>query len=78
MSRRRFQHLCEGDRIRVYSAGNRLDGEGTFIRFLEDGDEDFLYWINRRGNLNYTSLDAINIEKIRHDCCDRDRDRDLD
>ncbi|EJQ98122.1 hypothetical protein II5_05852 [Bacillus cereus MSX-A1] len=71
---RSFHDLCEGDRIRVYSAGHRIDGEGTYLRFIDDGNEDFLYWINRSENINYTSLDSINIEKLRHDCYDRDND----
>ncbi|EEM86016.1 hypothetical protein bthur0012_59970 [Bacillus thuringiensis serovar pulsiensis BGSC 4CC1] len=65
MTRRRFFDLCEGDRIKVYSAG-RYEGEGIFIRFTEEKHEDFIYWIKRNGNDCYTSLDAINIEKVRY------------
>ncbi|EOP78064.1 hypothetical protein IGM_06708 [Bacillus cereus HuB4-4] len=65
MTRRRFFDLCEGDRIKVYSAG-RYEGEGIFIRFTEEKCEDFIYWIKRNGNDCYTSLDVINIEKIRY------------
>ncbi|MCU5601126.1 MULTISPECIES: hypothetical protein [Bacillus cereus group] len=65
MTRKRFFDLCEGDRIKVYSAG-RYEGEGIFIRFTEEKCEDFIYWIKRNGNDCYTSLDAINIEKIRY------------
>ncbi|OTY70827.1 hypothetical protein [Bacillus thuringiensis] len=81
MTRRRFFDLCEGDRIKVYSAG-RYEGEGIFIRFTEEKHEDFIYWIKRNGNDCYTSLDAINIEKVRYgygyrygcdDDCDYDR-----
>ncbi|MEC5308803.1 hypothetical protein [Bacillus thuringiensis] len=64
MTRKRFFDLCEGDRIKVYSAG-RFEGEGIFIRFTEEKCEDFIYWIKRNGNDCYTSLDAINIEKVR-------------
>ncbi|PNK22218.1 hypothetical protein CBR59_31740 [Bacillus thuringiensis] len=65
MTRRRFFDLREGDRIKVYSAG-RFEGEGIFIRFTEEKSEDFIYWIKRNGNDCYTSLDVINIEKIRY------------
>ncbi|MDY7965613.1 hypothetical protein [Bacillus thuringiensis] len=65
MTRKRFFDLCEGDRIKVYSAG-RFEGEGIFIRFTEEKCEDFIYWIKRNGNDCYTSLDVINIEKIRY------------
>ncbi|MBY7110648.1 hypothetical protein ILT06_06905 [Bacillus sp. 17RED48] len=65
MTRKRFFDLCEGDRIKVYTAG-RYEGEGIFIRFTEEKCEDFIYWIKRNGNDCYTSLDAINIEKIRY------------
>ncbi|MES9780388.1 hypothetical protein ABWK43_05805 [Bacillus thuringiensis] len=65
MTRKRFFDLCEGDRIKIYSAG-RYEGEGIFIRFTEEKCEDFIYWIKRNGNDCYTSLDAINIEKIRY------------
>ncbi|MEK4841307.1 hypothetical protein [Bacillus sp. FSL L8-0152] len=71
MERRRFFDLCEGDRIKVYSAG-RYEGEGIFIRFTEEKCEDFIYWIKRNGNDCYTSLDAINIEKIRYEYGYRD------
>ncbi|MEI4605883.1 hypothetical protein WAG19_29225 [Bacillus cereus] len=65
MTRKRFFDLCEGDRIKVYSAG-RYEGEGIFIRFTEEKCEDFIYWIKRNGNDCYINLDAINIEKIRY------------
>ncbi|MEB4819072.1 hypothetical protein ABEX53_28165 [Bacillus toyonensis] len=79
MTRKRFFDLCEGDRIKVYSAG-RFEGEGIFIRFTEEKCEDFIYWIKRNGNDCYTSLDVINIEKIRygyshHDEQHHDEDR---
>lgn len=70
MSRRRYFDLYEGARIKVYSAGI-FDGEGIFIRFTEEKDEDFIYWIKDNGNDCYTSLDAIHIEKVRfgRGCC---------
>ncbi|EXY05447.1 hypothetical protein P4I81_17545 [Bacillus cereus] len=70
MSRRRFFDLREGDRIKVFSAGI-FEGEGIFIRFAEEKDEDFIFWIKKNGNDCFTSLDAITIEKIRfgRDCC---------
>ncbi|WP_237982486.1 hypothetical protein [Bacillus thuringiensis] len=71
MTRKRLFDLCEGDRIKVYSAG-RFEGEGIFIRFTEEKCEDFIYWIKRNGNDCYTSLDAINIEKIRYGYSYRD------
>ncbi|MCE0555177.1 hypothetical protein LQK80_36065 [Bacillus thuringiensis] len=42
MSRRRFFDLREGDRIKVFSAGI-FEGEGIFIRFAEEKDEDFIF-----------------------------------
>ncbi|OTY74150.1 hypothetical protein [Bacillus thuringiensis] len=75
---RRFHNLKGGDRIRVYSAGKRLDTEGTFIRFLTHENEDFLYWINLHGNLNYTSLDEITVEKIRYGRWNQPRPRNHD
>ncbi|MDY8166247.1 hypothetical protein [Bacillus thuringiensis] len=77
MIRKRFFDLCEGDRIKVYSAG-RCEGEGIFIRFTEEKCEDFIYWIKRNGNDCYTSLDAINIEKIRYGYIHRDEQHQHD
>lgn len=42
MTRRRFFDLCEGDRIKVYSA-ERFEGEGIFIQFTEEKCENFIY-----------------------------------
>ncbi|MEB9738896.1 hypothetical protein H0I83_29920 (plasmid) [Bacillus thuringiensis serovar fukuokaensis] len=69
-SSRRLFNLYEGDWIKVYSAGV-FEGEGTFIRFTEEKDEEFIYWIKKNGNDCYTSLDIINIERVRYgrDCC---------
>lgn len=54
--------LIEGDAITVYAAGHSL-GDGTFIRLLDDDGAKSLSWINSKGNLNYTTLDALTVKK---------------
>lgn len=55
-----FNGLRRGDRIQVFSSGNQIDGNGTFI-CLQDG---FLIWTDSSDNINTTSLDAISISRI--------------
>ncbi|MGG2067025.1 hypothetical protein [Bacillus sp. S14(2024)] len=52
--------LTEGDKIRVFSAGREIDGQGVFLRF----EGNFLVWVDNRANINVTNLSAINISKI--------------
>ncbi|MGG0240702.1 hypothetical protein [Bacillus rhizoplanae] len=52
--------LVEGDKIRVFSAGREIDGQGVFLRF----EGNFLIWVDNHANINVTSLDTINISKI--------------
>ncbi|MDP1383264.1 hypothetical protein Q8G31_26450 [Priestia megaterium] len=55
-----FNGLRRGDRIQVFSSGNQMDGNGTFI-----GVQDrFLIWTDSSDNINTTSLDAISISRI--------------
>ncbi|MGC7930601.1 hypothetical protein ACP3VS_18465 [Lysinibacillus sp. VIII_CA] len=77
MTKRNLFDLYEGDRIKVFSAG-KYEGEGIFIRILGERHEDFLHWIKNNGNKCYTSLDAINIEKIGYYCRCKKRDCDCD
>ncbi|MDP1383257.1 hypothetical protein Q8G31_26415 [Priestia megaterium] len=56
----RLDGLRQGDRIEVFSAGNQLNGVGTFIR-IRDG---FLVWVNEDGNITSTSLDTISISRV--------------
>ncbi|MGE8057924.1 hypothetical protein ACQKOD_29520 [Bacillus mycoides] len=58
--RRRLDGLREGDKIRVFSGGDRIDGTGVFIR-VEDG---FLVWVDDHANINVTSLDVISVQRI--------------
>lgn len=55
-----FNGLRRGDRIQVFSSGNPIDGNGTFIG-VQDG---FLIWTDSSDNINTTSLDAISISRI--------------
>ncbi|WP_440604516.1 hypothetical protein [Bacillus sp. GB_SG_008] len=52
--------LVEGDKIRVFSAGREIDGQGVFIRF----EGNFVVWVDSNANINVTSLDTINIRKV--------------
>jgi hypothetical protein len=52
--------LAEGDKIRVFSAGREIDGEGVFLRF----EGNFLIWVDNHANINVTSLNTISISKI--------------
>ncbi|PHA02544.1 hypothetical protein COE51_02840 [Bacillus pseudomycoides] len=52
--------LVEGDKIRVFSAGREIDGQGVFLRF----QGNFLIWVDNHANINVTSLDTISISKI--------------
>ncbi|MGF9964437.1 hypothetical protein [Bacillus rhizoplanae] len=52
--------LVEGDKIRVFSAGREIDGQGVFLRF----EGNFLIWVDNHANINVTSLDTISISKI--------------
>jgi Zn-dependent alcohol dehydrogenase len=58
--RRRLNGLREGDKIRVYSGGEHIDGTGVFIR-VEDG---FLVWVDDHANINVTSLDVISVQRV--------------
>ncbi|MFD0772187.1 hypothetical protein ACFQZ1_26145 [Bacillus sp. CGMCC 1.60114] len=53
--------LTEGDKIRVFSAGREIDGQGVFIRIENN---NFLIWVDSHANINITSLDTISIRKI--------------
>jgi hypothetical protein len=55
-----FNGLRRGDRIQIFSSGNQIDGNGTFIR-VQDG---FLIWTDSSDNINTTSLDAISISRV--------------
>ena len=52
--------LVEGNKIRVFSAGREIDGQGVFLRF----EGNFLVWVDNHANINVTSLDTISISKI--------------
>ncbi|HEB2441903.1 hypothetical protein CN335_05920 [Bacillus thuringiensis] len=58
--RRRLNGLREGDKIRIFSGGDQIDGTGVFIR-IEDG---FLIWVDTAANFNVTSLDAISVQRV--------------
>ncbi|PEK50867.1 hypothetical protein COF80_26080 [Bacillus toyonensis] len=58
--RRRLNGLREGDKIRVFSGGDQIDGIGVFIRI----EDRFLIWVDAAANLNMTSLDAISIQRV--------------
>ncbi|GAB6426932.1 MULTISPECIES: hypothetical protein [Bacillus cereus group] len=58
--RRRLNALREGDKIRVFSGGDQIDGIGVFIRI----EDRFLIWVDAAANLNMTSLDAISIQRV--------------
>ncbi|MEC0036525.1 hypothetical protein P4L29_19060 [Bacillus cereus] len=58
--RRRLDHIREGDKIQVFSGGDRIDGTGVFIN-IEDG---FLVWVDNNANINVTSLDVISVRRI--------------
>ncbi|MBU5219921.1 hypothetical protein KQI67_25310 [Bacillus albus] len=58
--RRRLNALREGDKIRVFSGGDQIDGIGVFIRI----EDRFLIWVDATVNLNMTSLDAISIQRV--------------
>ncbi|HDR7660273.1 hypothetical protein [Bacillus wiedmannii] len=57
---RRLNALREGDKIRVFSDGDQIDGIGVFIRI----EDRFLIWVDAAANLNMTSLDAISIQRV--------------
>ncbi|MGN4426233.1 hypothetical protein ACTFQN_20840 [Bacillus cereus group sp. MYBK30-1] len=59
--RRRLDGIREGDKIRVFSGGDQIDGVGVFIR-IEDG---FLIWVDNNANINVTSLDVISVTRVR-------------
>ncbi|EJR46031.1 hypothetical protein [Bacillus paramycoides] len=59
--RRRLDGIREGDKIRVFSGGDQIDGVGVFIR-VEDG---FLIWVDNNANINVTSLDVISVARVR-------------
>ncbi|PEB52168.1 hypothetical protein CON65_12810 [Bacillus pseudomycoides] len=52
--------LREGDKIRVFSGGDQIDGVGVFIR-VEDG---FLIWVDHHADINITSLNVISVQRI--------------
>ncbi|SFJ77868.1 MULTISPECIES: hypothetical protein [unclassified Bacillus (in: firmicutes)] len=52
--------LREGDRIRVFSAGREIDGQGVFIRV----ENNFLIWVDNHANINITSLDEISVSRV--------------
>ncbi|MGG0187109.1 hypothetical protein [Bacillus rhizoplanae] len=52
--------LVEGDKIRVFSAGREIDGQGVFLRF----EGNFLVWVDNHANINVTNLNSISIRKI--------------
>ncbi|PQZ44850.1 hypothetical protein CQZ94_30070 [Bacillus sp. MYb209] len=56
----RLDHIREGDKIQVFSGGDRIDGTGVFIN-IEDG---FLVWVDNNANINVTSLDVISVRRI--------------
>lgn len=58
--RRRLDGLREGDKIKVFSGGDQIDGIGVFIR-VEDG---FLIWVDHHANINVTSLDVISVRRV--------------
>ncbi|EJR46030.1 hypothetical protein [Bacillus paramycoides] len=58
--RRRLDGIREGDKIQVFSGGDRINGTGVFIN-VEDG---FLVWVDNNANINITSLDVINVRRI--------------
>lgn len=58
--RRRLNALWEGDKIRVFSGGDQIDGIGVFIRI----EDRFLIWVDAAVNLNMISLDAISIQRV--------------
>ncbi|MFJ8527353.1 hypothetical protein [Bacillus sp. NPDC094106] len=58
--RGRLDGLREGDKIQVFSGGDRIDGTGVFIN-VEDG---FLVWVDNHANINITSLDVISVRRI--------------
>ncbi|MFJ8527352.1 hypothetical protein [Bacillus sp. NPDC094106] len=58
--RRRLDGLREGDKIEVFSGGDKIDGVGVFIR-VEDG---FLIWVDHHANINVTSLDVISVRRV--------------
>ncbi|MEH7460036.1 hypothetical protein V7183_23360 [Bacillus sp. JJ1127] len=58
--RGRLDGLREGDKIKVFSGGDQIDGVGVFIR-VEDG---FLVWVDNHANINITSLDVISVRRI--------------
>ncbi|MGE6600089.1 hypothetical protein [Bacillus proteolyticus] len=56
----RLDHIREGDKIQVFSGGDRINGTGVFIN-IEDG---FLVWVDNNANINVTSLDVISVRRI--------------
>ncbi|TXR99343.1 hypothetical protein DN390_13725 [Bacillus sp. SH7-1] len=58
--RRGLNALREGDKIRVFSGGDQIDGIGVFIRI----EDRFLIWVDAAANLNTTSLDTISIQRV--------------
>ena len=52
--------LVEGDRIRVFSAGREIDGQGVFLRV----ENNFLIWVDNHANINITSLDEISVSRV--------------
>ncbi|QWG31218.1 hypothetical protein EXW58_27670 (plasmid) [Bacillus mycoides] len=49
------ERIREGDKIQVFSGGDRIDGTGVFIKV----EDRFLVWVNECANINITSLDII-------------------
>ncbi|EOO11880.1 hypothetical protein IG9_05728 [Bacillus cereus HuA2-9] len=60
LGRRGLNGFREGDKIRVFSGGDQIDGTGVFIR-VEDG---FLIWVDNNANFNVTRLDVISVQRI--------------
>lgn len=55
--RGRLNDLRKGDKIRVFSGEDQIDGIGVFIRI----ENRFFIWMDAAGPLNMTSLDAISV-----------------
>ncbi|MBG0971321.1 hypothetical protein [Bacillus sp. SRB3LM] len=54
-----FSNIHEGDLIKVFSNGNFM-GVGTFLKF----ENNLIFWLDKRGNMNITDLTLSNIKKI--------------
>ncbi|MFJ8242632.1 hypothetical protein [Bacillus tropicus] len=55
--RRRLDGIREGDRINVFSGGNKINGKGFFIR----KEYGLFIWVHATTNINVASLDVISI-----------------